>query len=115
MLDAAQEAGVIFYPIDETAGDFALQAELRNLCDKAIMMGRAARNGQSAMGFTTPEIEMLAEKYIHCSANWNSVERDSRGMITGAVCPAELVTFTNRPDERWQRTVYDMDGNKRGK
>lgn len=115
MLDAAQEAGVIFYPIDETAGDFALPAELRSLCDKAIMMGRAARNGRSAMGFTTPEIEMLAEKYIHCSANWNSVERDSRGMITGAVCPAELVTFTNRPDERWQRTVYDMDGNKRGK
>ncbi len=57
---------------------------------------------------------MLAEKYIHCSANWNSVIRDSRGIISGAVKPAKLVTFTNRPDDRWQRTVYDMDGNKYG-
>ena len=78
-------------------------------------MGRGDRTGQAAMGFTRPESEMLAEKYIDGSTNWNSVERDSRGMITGAVCAAELGTFTNRPDERWQRTVYDMDGNKRGK
>ncbi|VDR27424.1 Uncharacterised protein [Raoultella terrigena] len=61
---------------------------------------------------TTAEIEMLAEKYLHCSANWNSVVRDGRGMVTGAVSPMKLVTFTNRPDERWQRTIYDMDGNK---
>ncbi|WP_338564457.1 hypothetical protein [Erwinia sp. E_sp_W01_6] len=38
--------------------------------------------------------------------------RDGQGMVTGAVKPAKLVTFTNRPDVRWQRTVYDMDGNK---
>ncbi|MBE8332576.1 type VI secretion system tube protein Hcp, partial [Leptospira borgpetersenii serovar Ballum] len=91
---------------------FALRVELNSLCEKAIVMGRAARNGQSAIGFTTPEIHALAEKYLHCSANWNSVVRDGQGMVTGAVKPAKLVTFTNRPDERWQRTVYDMDGNK---
>ncbi|WP_392435904.1 PAAR domain-containing protein (plasmid) [Yersinia sp. HM-2024] len=112
MLDAAQDAGVIFDPIDETVPDFALRVELNSLCEKAIVMGRAARNGQSAIGFTTPEIHALAEKYLHCSANWNSVVRDGQGMVTGAVKPAKLVTFTNRPDERWQRTVYDMDGNK---
>ncbi len=33
-------------------------------------------------------------------------------MIAGAVKPAKLVNFTNRPDERWQRTVYDMAGNR---
>lgn len=112
MLDAAQDAGVIFDPIDETVPDFALRSELNSLCEKAIVMGRGARSGQSAIGFTTPEIHALAEKYLHCSANWNSVVRDDQGMITGAVKPAKLVTFTNRPDERWQRTVYDMDGNK---
>jgi len=64
------------------------------------------------IGFTTSEIHALAEKYLHCSANWNSVIRDNQRMVTGAVKPAKLVTFTNRPDERWQRTVYDMDGNK---
>ncbi len=112
MLDAAQDAGVIFDPIDETVPDFALKADLNALYEKAIVMGRAVRNGQSATGFTTPEILMLAEKYIHCSANWNSVIRDSKGIISGAVKPAKLVKFTNRPDERWQRTVYDMNGSK---
>ncbi|PZL95366.1 type VI secretion system tube protein Hcp [Pantoea graminicola] len=112
MLDAAQDAGVVFEPVDETNPDFALGAEMSGLSEKAIVMGRAVRNSQSASGFTTPEILMLAEKYIHCSANWNGVVRDDQGMISGAVRPAQLVTFTNRPDERWQRTVYDMDGNK---
>lgn len=112
MLDAACDAGVVFDPMDETVPDFALKAELNALCEKAIVMGRAVRQGQIAPGFTSPEILMLAEKYIHCSANWNSVVRDGQGMVSGAVKPAKLVTFTNRPDEHWQRTVYDMNGNK---
>ncbi|MCX2199398.1 hypothetical protein LDO48_02720 [Pantoea agglomerans] len=85
---------------------------MNGLSEKAIVMGRAVRNSQSVQGFTTSEILKLTEKYIHCSANWNGVVRNNQGMISGAVRPAKLVTFTNRPDERWQRTVYDMDGNK---
>lgn len=112
MLDAAQDAGVIFDPILSDNSNLSLPSELNSLCEKAIVMGRSARNGQSAIGFTTPEIHGLAEQYLHCSANWNSVVKDGQGMVTGAVKPAKLVTFTNRPDERWQRTVYDMDGNK---
>ena len=112
MLDAAQDAGVVFEPILPKDDHLSLRAELNSLCEKAIVMGRAVRNSQSTPGFTTPEILMLAEKYIHCSANWNGVVRDDQGMISGAVRPAKFVTFTNRPDERWQRTVYDMDGNK---
>jgi len=112
MLDAAQDAGVVFNPILPKDDNLSFQPELNSLCEKAIVMGRAIRSGQSAPGFTTPEILMLAEKYIHCSANWNSVVRNGEGIISGAVKPAKLVTFTNRPDERWQRTVYDMDGNK---
>ncbi|MBU9851779.1 phospholipase effector Tle1 domain-containing protein [Rahnella aceris] len=112
MLDAAQDAGVEFSPILPKDDNLSLRPELNSLCEKAIVMGRAIRSGKSAPGFTTPEILMLAEKYIHCSANWNSVVRDGRGIISGAVKPAKLVTFTNRPDERWQRTVYDMDGNR---
>jgi len=112
MLDAAQDAGVIFDPILPKDNNLSLPPELNSLCEKAIVMGRAARSGRPAIGFTTPEILMLAEKYIHCSANWNSVVRDEQKRISGAVRPAKLVMFTNRPDERWQRTVYDMDGNK---
>ncbi len=112
MLDAAQDAGVEFSPILPKDDNLLLRSELNSLCEKAIVMGRAIRSGKSAPGFTTPEILMLAEKYIHCSANWNSVVRYDQGSISGAVKPAKLVTFTNRLDERWQRTVYDMDGNK---
>lgn len=112
MLDAAQDAGVIFDPILPKDDHLSLRSELNSLCEKAIVMGRAARNGQSVTGFTTPEIHALAERYLHCSANWNSVIRDDQGRVTGAVKPAKLLTFTNRPDERWQRTIYDMEGNK---
>lgn len=112
MLDAAQDAGVIFNPILPKDDNLSLRPELNRLCEKAIAMGRAARNGQVANGFTTPEINALAEGYLHCSSHWNSVVRDSEGMISGAVSPAKLVSFTNRPDEHWQRTVYDMLGRK---
>ncbi|WP_456311067.1 phospholipase effector Tle1 domain-containing protein [Serratia proteamaculans] len=112
MIDAAQDAGVVFESIDDSVPDFALPAELNSLYEKAIAMGRAVRNGQPVNGFTPSEIAALAEKHLHCSANWNSVIRDGQVMVTGAVKPAKLVTFTNRPDERWQRTIYDMDGNR---
>lgn len=112
MIDAAQEAGVVFDAIQDTNAEQRLRPELNNLCEKAITMGRAVRNGQFAPGFTSLEIEILAKKYIHCSANWNGVVRDRRGMVTESVKPTKLMTFINRPDERWQRTIYDMDGDK---
>lgn len=115
MLDAAQDAGVVFDLVRDTNAELKIRPELNSLCEKAIVMGRAIRRGHSVPGFTTGEIQMLAEKYLHCSANWNNVVRDGQGVISGAVKPAKLVTFTNRPDERWQRTVYDMDGNKKWK
>jgi len=52
---------------------------------------------------------------IFISAILNSVFIENQGMLRDAVRPAKLATFTNRPDERWQRTVYDMDGNKKWK
>ena len=49
---------------------------------------------------------------IFISAILNSVFIGNQGSVSSAVRPAKLMTFTNRPDEHWQRTVYDMDGNK---
>lgn len=112
MLDAGQDAGVVFNPILTKDDHLSLRSELNGVCEKAIIMGRAVRNGQSAPCFTTPEIQMLAEKYIHCSSNWNSVIKDGQGIINGAVKPAKLLMFTNRPDERWQQTIYNMDGDQ---
>jgi len=54
--------------------------------------------GQSAAGFTMPDILMRAEKYLHRSANGNRVVRNGQGMISAAVKPAKRVTFTNRPE-----------------
>ncbi|MBK4715673.1 MULTISPECIES: T6SS phospholipase effector Tle1-like catalytic domain-containing protein [Tenebrionibacter/Tenebrionicola group] len=112
MVDAAQDAGVEFYPCDSAVPGIAFQSELQRFCEKAILMGRAIRTGLQVDGFTDEEIHRLAEKYIHCSANWNCVEKDDQGRLRGAVRPAKWINFINRPDERWRRAVYDMDGKK---
>ena len=57
-------------------------------------------------------IDIVAKNYIHTSANWNSVMIDSKGSILGGASPSETIGFVNRPDERWRRTVYNMDGKK---
>jgi len=112
MLDAAQEAGVKFDPVDESVPDFALPEELNYLSEKALRLGRAVRSGDTKYVFVSPKLNVLAKKYLHCSANWNSVIKDEQGLPIGAVKPAKIVTFTNRPDEQWHRTVYNMDGKK---
>ncbi|MFK8257429.1 phospholipase effector Tle1 domain-containing protein [Erwinia sp. AnSW2-5] len=50
MIDAAQDAGVVFEPILLKDDNLSLPAELISLCEKAIIMGRATRNGQWASG-----------------------------------------------------------------
>lgn len=75
-------------------------------------MGKAARDGQVVIGFTTDELDILAKEYIHSSANWNSIKTDSNNVISGGTEVLKLI-FANRPDERWLRTIYDMDGNQR--
>ena len=113
MLDAAQEAGVVFDPLDSNKPGLALPQELSSLCETAIKSGKAARLGLSLIHFTPTEIDIIAEKYIHCSANWNSITLDSHRKIYGGMSPSKIIGFVNRPDEGWKRTTYDMDGNKK--
>lgn len=108
MLDAATDAGCEFHTTDDNRA-LLIPSELQPLCNKALEMGKAARSGHSTAGFTTGELDVLAKQYIHCSANWNSVKTDENDDITGGMEPSALI-FANRPDERWLRTVYDMDG-----
>lgn len=112
MLDAALEAGVLFDEIQEN-DNFNISDELRSLTEKTLAMGKAARTGQSPGTFTQSELDIIAGKYIHCSANWNAIVVDTDGMIQGGASPSEIVGFVNRPDENWQRTIYNMDGKKR--
>lgn len=106
MLDAAQDAGVMFNYNPDYFPDFNAKNELKELCDKAIRIGRAVRNGECPEQFSEQEILKLAYKYIHCSANWNTVIKDEKGHIKGAVRISKILSFINRPDENWSRTIY---------
>lgn len=83
MLEAAQEAGVVFDPIRATNQELHLPDELSSLCDKALAMGKAARRGQTPPVFSQDELDVIAEKYIHCSANWNAIVVNTDGLIHG--------------------------------
>lgn len=112
MLEAAQEAGVVFDPVRATNHELHLPDELSSLCDKALTMGKAVRSGQTPPAFSQDELDVIAEKYIHCSANWNAIVVNTDGFIHGGASPSELIGFINRPDEQWKRSVYSMDGKK---
>lgn len=108
MVDAAKEAGVAF----EKQTNSDIPADLISLCDKAIVMGKAVRSGGNSEDFNDKEVDIIAKNYIHTSANWNSVIINSNGSIVGGASPSETIGFVNRPDEKWRRTVYNMDGKK---
>ncbi|EOZ1400655.1 type VI secretion system tube protein TssD [Enterobacter hormaechei] len=112
MVDAAVEAGALFADVDgnKTHG---LPDELKPLSDRAREMGKAARQQRSVTGFTPDEVDIIARKYIHCSAHWNAVELKKSGELQGGASASETVGFVNRPDENWSRTIYNMDGTKR--
>ncbi|EKI0252045.1 type VI secretion system tube protein Hcp [Enterobacter asburiae] len=112
MVDAAVEAGALFADLDENQRH-ALPDELKSLSDRAREMGRAVRQHRSVTGFTTEDIDVIARKYIHCSAHWNAVELKQSGALQGGTSASETVGFVNRPDENWIRTIYNMDGKKR--
>lgn len=112
MLEAAQEAGVVFDPIQSKNRELSIPDELTPLWNKALTMGKAVRNGQMPQAFSQDELDVIAERYIHCSANWNAIVVNTDGLIHGGAFPSELAGFINRPDEQWNRSVYNMDGKK---
>ncbi|EOC9363940.1 PAAR domain-containing protein [Enterobacter asburiae] len=110
MIEAAKEAGVNFKAITNNDEELNFPSELSATCDKALLMGKAVRDGNVPPAFTPEEMNFLARSYIHCSANWNPVVRNTRGEIQGGAALAELLSFVNRPDEDWRRTRYNMEG-----
>lgn len=112
MYAVAKDAGVLFDPILNNDRELKLPDELIPLCDKALEMGKAVCSGQSSGTFSQDEIDTIARRYIHCSANWNAIVADTKGFTQGGASAAEIIGFLDRPDENWQRTVYNMDGKK---
>ncbi|MEE9952745.1 DUF2235 domain-containing protein [Enterobacter quasihormaechei] len=121
MLDAAQEAGVLFTPIDPQNSDMKISFELMPLADKAIAQGRAVRLGHEPLEFTEEE-RLLIGKYTHCSAHWN-IESDRNVWVdpkTGEIFihrfgPKEhkAFVFAHKPNDHWVRSVWYMDDQQR--
>ncbi|KAA6043313.1 DUF2235 domain-containing protein [Pantoea sp. Bo_7] len=118
MLDAAQDAGVMFAPILSSNEELALPSELLPLCDKAIVQGRAVRRGAEPAGFTAEEMRTIG-RYLHCSANWN-IDSDlslwvspSSGevFLRNHYAPTDERSFVwaMAPGKGWVRTVWRMD------
>ncbi|EMK8100741.1 T6SS effector phospholipase Tle1-EAEC [Escherichia coli] len=121
MLDAAQDAGVLFEPIRQTNTELQLPSELIFLADKAIAQGKAVRLGQEPQAFTEEELYIIG-KYTHCSANWN-IESDGNLWVdptTGEIFihrfgpkGNKAFVFPNKPNDRWIRSVWYMDDQQR--
>ncbi|ENO0298385.1 DUF2235 domain-containing protein [Enterobacter asburiae] len=118
MLDAAQDAGVIFGDIDPQNTDMALPVELVSLCDKAKAQGHAVRRGTEQESFTADEMRTIG-CYLHCSANWN-IDSDlslwvspSSGevFLRNHYAPTDERSFVwpMAPGKGWMRTVWRMD------
>lgn len=121
MLDAAQEAGVLFEPIRQTNTELQLPSELTSLSDKAIAQGKAVRLRQVPQAFTEEEL-LLIGKYTHCSAKWN-IESDRNLWVdpkTGEIFihrfgpkGNKAFVFANKPNDYWARSVWYMDDQQR--
>ncbi|MCS3433646.1 DUF2235 domain-containing protein [Klebsiella sp. BIGb0407] len=121
MMDAAQEAGASFIPIDPVNPDTKLPPELLLLSEKAVIQGKTVRQGQQLQPFTEEELFLIG-KYIHCSARWN-ISSDHNLWVapkTGEIFiyrfgPKEdkAFVFPNMPGDHWIRSVWYMDDQQR--
>lgn len=118
MLDAAEEAGVLFVPILSSDNELKISPELTLLCAKAIAQGRAVRCGKKPLSFTQEEMQVIG-KYMHCSANWN-IDSDRSLWVNpknGEIfLPSKIAAmderpfvWANAPGDGWIRSVWKMD------
>jgi hypothetical protein len=91
--------------------DREVNAFLRSLVDPSSL-GRNTWRTYAYQAFSQDELDVTAEQYIHCLANWNAIVVNTDGLIHGSASPSELIGFINRPDEQWKRSFYSMDGKK---
>lgn len=109
MYEVAKDAGLMFNIIQEEDDEYLIPTELTPLCEKAISQGKAVFAGSQPSPFTVNEINIIG-KYIHCSANWNAVDYKNQRKVTSAVNASAKLSFVNRPDTNWCRTIYNMKG-----
>ena len=102
MIDAASEAGIELENV-RNYKELSLPDELKPLSDKALRMGKDIRSGRVPETFSADEHHLLESHYVHCSANWNATIAGRTGFQRSA---SDIISFVNRPDEYWQRTIF---------
>jgi type VI secretion system secreted protein VgrG len=95
MRELAVENGVPFGEIDETEPRLALPAELIPISKKLM---EYAQGKSKVLGLSSKEEELLHQRYIHLSDNWNAAKNRNNSDLS--------VVFINRPDENSVRTVH---------
>lgn len=108
MYEVAKDAGAVFNKVQGNES-LMLPTELEAICEKAILQAKATVKGFLTMPFSKDEIDIIG-KYIHGSAHWNTVDYHIKHPVASAVSSLETLRFINRPDDNWERTIYDMAG-----
>ncbi|WP_306108738.1 MULTISPECIES: phospholipase effector Tle1 domain-containing protein [Gammaproteobacteria] len=95
MRELAVENGVPFGEIDEGEPRLALPAELVPISKKLMAF---AQGKSKTTGLTPQEEELLFQRYVHVSDNWNAAKNRNNSDLN--------IVFINRPDENSVRTVH---------
>ncbi len=95
MRELAMENGVPFGEIDEGEPRLSLPAELVPISEKLMAY---AQGKSKTTGLTSQEEELLFQRYVHISDNWNAAKNRNNSDLN--------IVFINRPDENSVRTVH---------
>ena len=98
MRELAVEHGVPFAEIDETEPRLALPEGLIPVHDKLMSY---ARGKTKALRFSAQEEQLLFQRYVHLSDNWNAAKSRNNSDLD--------IVFINRPDGTGVRTVHPND------
>ncbi|MBF6039107.1 type VI secretion system tip protein VgrG [Pseudomonas sp. P154a] len=95
MRELAVENGVPFGQIPESNPRLALPAELIPISEKLLSY---AQGKSKTIGLTSQEEELLFQRYVHLSDNWNAAKNRNNSDLN--------IVFINRPDVNSVRTVH---------
>lgn len=95
MRELAVENGVPFGEIDEGEPRLSIPAELVPISEKLTAY---AQGKNKTIGLTSQEEELLFQRYVHISDNWNAAKNRNNSDLN--------IVFINRPDDNYVRTVH---------
>jgi type VI secretion system VgrG family protein len=95
MRELAVESGVPFRQIPTKDPRLTLPAELIPISEKLMAY---AQGKSKTPGLSSQEEELLFQRYVHISDNWNAAKNRNNSDLS--------VVFINRPDENSVRTVH---------